>query len=421
MDFDAPCQRWSIKVKPMHRNEYDAVVVGAGLVGSAIAYGLVRIGLRVGVLDEGDSVHRPSHGNFGLVWVQGKGVGRPEYARWSLESSERWLDLNATLVEDCGVDPGYRRPGGITPALSREELCALKTMLERVQSESVGTDFEFEILDGARIRTLLPACGPEVVGGAWTAYDGHVDPLRLLRALHASLDLHGAKVRTEAKVQAIVPLPGGGFEIASAGGSCASSEYLFGLDPRRRSSLDGGEAIERLQAETVVIAAGHGSRALGSMVGIEVPVFPEHGQILVTERTAPILEYPTLSVRQSDEGSVLLGGSKEDRGFDISAPVRTGREIACRSLRIFPQLAGLRIVRSWGALRVMTPDGFPIYAASEECPGAFAFACHSGVTLAANHVFETSRWIEQGNIPPEMACFSPDRFESPRSDVSKTA
>ncbi|WP_038098234.1 NAD(P)/FAD-dependent oxidoreductase [Thioalkalivibrio sp. HK1] len=405
----------------MPSKEYDAVVIGAGLVGAAIAYGLVRIGLRVAVLDEGDSVHRPSHGNFGLVWVQGKGVGRPEYARWTLESSERWFDLNASLVEDCGVDPGYRRPGGITPALSEDELCALKTMLERVRSESAAADFEFEILDDARIRTLLPACGPEVVGGAWTAYDGHVDPLRLLRALHASLDLHGARVRSQTKVRAIVPLPGGGFEIAVASGPSASSEDLAGYDPPKGSSLDGGETNKRLQAQRVVIAAGHGSKALGSMVGIEVPVSPEHGQILVTERTASILEYPTLSVRQSDEGSILLGGSKEDRGFDISAPVRTSAEIAARSLRIFPQIAKLRIVRSWGALRVMTPDGFPIYAASDEYAGAFAVACHSGVTLAANHVWQTSRWIERGTIPPEMACFSPRRFESPSSDVSKIA
>ncbi len=391
----------------MPAKEYDAAVIGAGLVGAAIAYGLARAGLRIAVLDEGDDVHRPSCGNFGLVWVQGKGVGRPEYARWSRESSQRWFDLNASLTADCGVDPDYRRPGGITPALSEDELCALKTTLERVRQESDEAGFDFEILDAARIRTLLPACGPEVVGGAWSPYDGHVDPLRLLRALHASLAFRRAEVRTESRVQTIVPLPGGGFEIA--------------LDPRKGSILGRGRAIERLQAERVVIAAGHGSKALGSMVGIEMPVFPEHGQILVTERSAPLLDYPTLSVRQSAEGSVFLGGSKADRGFDISAPVRTGRDIARRSLRIFPCLGGLRIVRSWGALRVMTQDGFPIYAASEGCPGAFAFACHSAVTLAANHAFEASRWVERKTIPLKMACFSPDRFRPRQGDVQKTA
>ncbi|MPY75949.1 MAG: FAD-dependent oxidoreductase [Alphaproteobacteria bacterium] len=53
----------------------DAIVVGGGMFGSAIAYGLVRAGLDVVVLDEGDNVLRAARGNFGLVWVQSKGLG----------------------------------------------------------------------------------------------------------------------------------------------------------------------------------------------------------------------------------------------------------------------------------------------------------------------------------------------------------
>ncbi len=60
---------------------YDVSVIGGGLVGAAIAYGLARKGLRVANLDEGDVALRASRGNFGLVWVQGKGVGRPEYTQ----------------------------------------------------------------------------------------------------------------------------------------------------------------------------------------------------------------------------------------------------------------------------------------------------------------------------------------------------
>ena len=58
----------------------------------------------------------------------------------------------------------------------------------------------------------------------------------------------------------------------------------------------------------------------------------------------------------------------------------------------------------------MTPDGFPIYERSKTHPGAFVFTCHSGVTLAANHVFESSRWVIEDRIPEEMSCFSTERF-----------
>ena len=96
----------------MRSNGYDMVVIGAGLVGAAVAYGLVRAGQKVAVLDEEDAAYRASRGNFGLVWVQGKGIGCPEYARWSRASSERWFELSAALVEDCGLAPCYARPGG---------------------------------------------------------------------------------------------------------------------------------------------------------------------------------------------------------------------------------------------------------------------------------------------------------------------
>ena len=169
--------------------------------------------------------------------------------------------------------------------------------------------------------------------------------------------------------------------------------------------------------DVVVVGAGlvgsaiaYGLARAGQRVALQVPVYPEHGQILVTERTAPWLDYPTLNVRQTDEGSLLLGASQAERSFDTSVLARTSRDIAQRALRTFPCLGSLRIVRTWGALRVMTPDGFPIYDRSKTHPGVFVFTCHSGVTLAANHALEVSRWVIEDRIPDERACFSTERF-----------
>ena len=70
--------------------EYDVAVVGGGLLGSAIAWGLARGGQRVAVLDEGDRATRASRGNFALVWVQSKGLGMPEYAGWTVRGSNAY-------------------------------------------------------------------------------------------------------------------------------------------------------------------------------------------------------------------------------------------------------------------------------------------------------------------------------------------
>ncbi|HJE67026.1 FAD-dependent oxidoreductase, partial [Pseudomonas oryzihabitans] len=64
----------------------EVIVVGGGLVGMAVAYGLAKAGTKTLVLDQGDDAFRASRGNFGLVWVQGKGFDRLEYSRWTRSS-----------------------------------------------------------------------------------------------------------------------------------------------------------------------------------------------------------------------------------------------------------------------------------------------------------------------------------------------
>ena len=78
---------------------FDAIVIGGGLVGTAIAYGLGRDGLKVALIDEGDVAYRASRGNFGLVWVQSKGLGAPHYQRWTRASAAEWPSLAAALQE----------------------------------------------------------------------------------------------------------------------------------------------------------------------------------------------------------------------------------------------------------------------------------------------------------------------------------
>lgn len=167
---------------------------------------------------------------------------------------------------------------------------------------------------------------------------------------------------------------------------------------------------ETIRAAKVVIAAGLGSRKLAPMVGLDMPVSPLRGQIIVTERVRPFLNYATHCVRQTDEGSVMLGDSQEDAGYDASASVPVVHGIAARDLRLFPLLRDLNIVRVWAALRVMSPDGHPIYEQSERFPGAFAATCHSGVTLAGAHALALAPAIVAGQLPDQFDAFHSRRF-----------
>ena len=103
---------------PAPIREFDIAVVGGGLVGSAIAWGLARAGRRSPCFDEGDVAYRASRGNFALVWVQSKGLGKPAYSAWTMRSADAWTDFARTLKDQTGIDVAFQRPGGFNLCLS---------------------------------------------------------------------------------------------------------------------------------------------------------------------------------------------------------------------------------------------------------------------------------------------------------------
>jgi hydrogen cyanide synthase HcnC len=369
------------------RHEADVAVIGGGLVGAAIAWGLARAGERVVVLDEGDVAFRASRGNFALVWVQGKGLGLPEYAAWTKRSSDLWEDLARLLREQTGLDVAFRRPGGFHLCLSEREVENRAHMLARLHNQPAMVKYDYEMLDRARVKAMLPQVGPEVAGASYCPLDGHVNSLRLLRALHAGMQQLGATYLADHLV-----------------------ERIDHVDRGFRLTTRNGE----VRAGKIVLAAGNGNARLGPMVGLDVPVRPQRGHIIVTEKVAPFLEYPIVTVRQTDEGSVMVGDSVEEADWDTSVGAGVVSAMAERAVRMFPQLGRLNVVRTWAALRVMTPDGFPIYQQSVSCPGAFVATCHSGVTLAANHALVLAPLIATGDLPAEQfGVFGARRFDVP--------
>ena len=373
----------------MNTHTSDVVVVGGGLVGSALAYGLLRQGLFVAVVDGGDDALRASRGNFGLVWVQGKGYGLADYARWSFGSARLWPGLRDALHEETGIDVELAQDGGLHICLTEGEMQQRLERLQWLRREVNDPGYQHTALDAAESRQRLPGLGSEVVGTTCSPMDGHCNPLKLLRALHTANQRRGVALFNRMQVD----------DIAHQGG-------VF--------TVRAGTA--RWQAPRVVVAAGLATQSLAAMLGMFVPVRPNKGQVLITERVAPFLAYPTNYIRQTDEGTVQIGDSMEEAGYDDMVRSPVNAKIAARAVRCFPALANARVVRTWAALRIMSPDGFPMYQESATLPGAFAVTCHSGVTLAAQHAFTIAPWIAGGARPAAIAAFAATRF-TPDTEV----
>lgn len=367
-------------------SDADVVVCGGGVIGASLAFGLQGSGRKVILIDGPDVANRPSRGNFGLVWVHGKGMGMRPYARWSLASANLWTGYANELTALTGIDCGYRRTGGVWITTSEAEFAGHKALIARLHAEAGAEGYNAEILSRDDIERVMPGIGPQVPGGSWSDDDGEVNPLALLHALHRALALGGTTRISGANVTAVAPAPGGGFRLTLG-------ERTIGC-------------------ERLVIAAGLGSRPLAAMLGMSVPVAPNRGQILVTERIAPRFAVTSNLVRQTPEGSILIGATMEDVGEDDRVTRRGLRHVANLGALAFPFLRKLRVVRSWAALRVLTPDGYPVYDEIPGHRGAFVVTAHSGITLSAAHARILAPAIAAGGLPGEVAAFSAARFAS---------
>ena len=143
------------------------------------------------VLDEGDTALRAARGNFGLVWVQGKGAYYEPYADWTMRSSQLWPQL-ADELQAFGVPAlGLEQTGGLTICLSEDEMQQRQVKLDHLRAHQNGR-FRFEMLDRTALKELVPGIGPQVVGAAYCPHDGHVNPLFLMRALITGIDHRGS-------------------------------------------------------------------------------------------------------------------------------------------------------------------------------------------------------------------------------------
>ncbi|MGO4326278.1 NAD(P)/FAD-dependent oxidoreductase [Cupriavidus sp. 2TAF22] len=367
----------------MGTDHIDTLVIGGGVVGLSVGYGLARSGDTVCVLDGSDDAFRASRGNFGLVWVQNKGLGRPAYARWTMQAAREWRALATELQDLTGIDVQLQQPGGISMSFDEKTLSESAGKLA-VLGAQLGINYPYEVLDLPSLRRLIPETGPDVVGAIYCELDGHVSPLRTLRALVQGYKALGGHLVTGVSVGKIEHRAG---------------EFRVRAGDRTFS------------ASRVVLAAGLANRDLAPQVGLCAPVRPVRGQLLVSERVSPFLRYPCHYVRQTGEGVVQIGDSKEEVGMDDGTTLPELARIAARAVRSFPMLANVNLVRTWGALRVMTPDGYPIYEQSVECPGAFVVTCHSGITLAPAHSGPLVEWIRTGTEPVEVRDFKARRFD----------
>lgn len=364
------------------------LVVGAGVVGLSIALGLLQKGLKVIVLNGNDNDLSASKGNFGLIWLQGKGSHFAPYAKWTHQAVKAWPEFAKSLEKLSQTNLYLEQSGGYEFFTDETEFEAFQGDLKQQQNH-LGNLSSYELLSGDEIRKRFSGIGKNVIGATHCPLDGHINPLHLLRALRTAVITLGGEIISNSNVKTITSTQQGGFELS-----------LFNKN--------------HINAERVILAAGLGVNPLAKQLGFTTLVRPQRGELLITEKISEKLPFISSTIRQVNEGGIQIGGTSENTGLDDSESLNVMSKLAKHAVSVYPQLADVKINRAWGALRILSPDNYPVYAESKEFPGAYLVTCHSGITLASVHNSSLVDWIintsNSASVETNLEAFSENRF-----------
>lgn len=348
------------------------VVIGAGITGAACARVLARAGLAVTVVERGAVAGGTSAMCEGNLLVSDKTPG-PELDL-AVDAAVRWPRVARELHDELG--PGFpsiefEPKGGLVVSTTPEGADPLRAFA--ASQRAVGIDAREIGVDDA--LELEPHLNREITAAVYYPQDAQVQPVAAVEALLASARGAGALVMTSTEV---------------VGALRDATGRITGVRTSR----------EDLPADLVVNAAGPWAGDVAATLGVSLPVLPRRGMVLVTTRMPhrvfrKVYDADYVGATQSGDadlqtstvvestaaGTVLIGSSRQRVGFDDRLDVEVIREIATKSLRLFPFLEDMQVLRTYGGFRPYMPDHLPVIGEDPRVPHLYHVTGHEGAGI----------------------------------------
>ena len=363
---------------------FDAIVVGAGIVGAACASALAEDGHRVLVLDACFAGGGTTAAGMGHLVAMDD---TPEQLALTTYSARLW----AQLADELPASAEYERRGTIWVA---EDDGQLQVMREKAATY-VRAGIACQVLDERALNEAEPFLRPGLAGGLLVPSDAVVyQPLAALHLLQGAR-ARGATIRERCPAEALIP---------------------------RGVCLRGGEV---LRADVVVNAAG---ASAGRLVP-ELPVVPRKGHLVITDRHPELCSHQLVelgylasahemtsesvafNLQPRATGQVLIGSSRELVGWDASVNRRIVRSMLGRARAFMPALADATILRIWTGFRPATPDKLPLIGAWEGIPGLWIAGGHEGlgITMALGTARLIADLVAGRDTAIDAAPYAPSR------------
>ncbi|WP_413875587.1 NAD(P)/FAD-dependent oxidoreductase [Albidovulum sp.] len=345
-------------------DNWDIIVVGAGLIGLSTAYRARKAGARVLVIDRGAVAYEASSRATGYLSLRGES---PEESPLAQMAEKLW----PTLDEELGYPTEWKQKGRLWAAFDDHEVAELRGTYRSFQK----TDIKFDWIDTKTCREIIPILSPEVKAGIYTERAGHANPQRVSQAFAWAFEDLGGTILEHTPVYEVLTDKGQVTGVRTKAGDFHSGR--------------------------VVLAAAAFNAKLLAPFGILFPVAPVRLEALVTTPLPPAYDVcfigNGISIRQTLRGNLHANGGPSE-WVDVSAdqePAKPNtpiiRNVVRRMIEAFPTAASLQLLRCWAGVVEITPDQMTIVESFGEPKGlvaaagaghAFGMAPSLGVALA---------------------------------------
>jgi len=380
-----------------HRPSPDAVVVGGGVIGLAIAWRAALAGMTVTVVDEAPGRGASWAAAGMLAPVTEVHYGERPLLALNLAAAARWPTFAAEVEEASGLPVGYRPGGTLAVARDADDNAALEDLYQF----QLRCGLEVERLRSRECRQLEPGLAPSIRGGILAAGDHQVDNRALVEALLVACQRAGVRM-VRGRVAELAVQADRVTGVLLAGGGPVPSP------------ADG----ETLAAGVVVLAAGCWSGGLRGLAAEALPpVRPVKGQLLYLRGPA---DQPLCSrnvrglevyVVPRTDGRVVVGATIEEQGFDTTVTAGAVADLLRAALELLPDVAELELAETVVGLRPGSPDNAPMLGPAG--PDGLVVATghyRNGILLTPVTADAIAELLATGRAPEMIAPFAPGRF-----------
>ncbi|HNS35234.1 MAG TPA: FAD-binding oxidoreductase [Mesotoga sp.] len=353
------------------KSRYKVVVIGGGVIGTAVAFYLAKNGVSDVVVLEKDYLSSGSTGRCG------GGIRQQWSERMNVRLAMRSVEHFKRFESEVGFDIEYFQGGYLLLAYTEEEVLLFERNTKMQQEENL--DVELLSKNEASSRfSFIDMSG--VRAAAYCSSDGHANPHLTTFAYARAAERMGVEVLTHTSAEKIITEDGRIVAVQTSKG--------------------------KIETEVVVNAAGGYSHEVGAMAGVELPTESYRHQIFVTEPLEHIMDPLVISfennfyIRQTKAGNFIMGQGDKDElpGHNVTPTWKFLREMTEKMPKFFPFLRDVRVLRHWAGLYNMSPDAQPIIDRAVDIDNfyyAIGFSGH-GFMLAPAVGEAVAEWIVHG-------------------------